>query len=289
VNPDSLRDEIRKLKKAIRDDPTVRARYDTNRDGEIDAEEWAAAVQAIERELETRESTAGDTGIARRESESLVDRPAILVKQEVELTELALDVETRNRYTVLDTTTQAPVGSAEEVGSGLSVYMLRQLPGLLRPVELSIWDDLTGVRLTGARGGSLVPHFVRFVAPPALDVALQAQALGQVQLLPPPWWSVWRWWWSPRAYTATLGGANRPLRIQGSYWHPWTFPVFQGERQVASILKRWSGLFRELATDADSFVLRFEDARLSRAERYLLLAAALLIDYDFFEKRGRRR
>jgi uncharacterized protein YxjI len=76
------------------------------------------------------------------------------------------------------------------------------------------------------------------------------------------------------------------LRIEGTLLHPWTFPVKKGDRQVACILKKWSGIGKEAFTDADTFLVRFEDAGLSENERRLLVMAALAIDFDFFEKKA---
>ena len=80
------------------------------------------------------------------------------------------------------------------------------------------------------------------------------------------------------------------MMIDGSLFRPWTFPVRKSGREVARIEKKWSGVGRELLSDADTFMVRFLDPSLGAAERRLLIAAALVVDFDFFESdpRGSR-
>jgi hypothetical protein len=65
----------------------------------------------------------------------------------------------------------------------------------------------------------------------------------------------------------------------------WTFRVLRAEREVATIVKRWSGLGRETFTDADRFTLEFADVR-DVTQRKLLLGALFLIDIQHFETSG---
>ena len=85
-------------------------------------------------------------------------------------------------------------------------------------------------------------------------------------------------------------------------WKLWIFPIKKGEREVSIIEKKWSGfskailrrvfksrrknkgfskkLFaaKELFTDANSFRVRFTDAKLTADEKLLLLASAVFVD-----------
>ncbi|KAH3743082.1 Phospholipid scramblase 2 [Pelomyxa schiedti] len=54
---------------------------------------------------------------------------------------------------------------------------------------------------------------------------------------------------------------------------------------LGTIQKRWSGLSRELFTDADTFFVTFPTAANGK-QRVLLLGALLLIDFMFFERRN---
>jgi hypothetical protein len=81
---------------------------------------------------------------------------------------------------------------------------------------------------------------------------------------------------------------RRLARLVGPLLHPWTVVAWAGpeerEEEVARIEKRWAGLLTEAFTDADTFMVA-----LPRGEgplRPLLLAAAILVDFLWFEHRG---
>jgi hypothetical protein len=62
--------------------------------------------------------------------------------------------------------------------------------------------------------------------------------------------------------------------------------------QRAVITKKWRGLVTEYYTDADSFGLDFGTCEWTLAQRAVIFAAMISIDYDYFENnpgRGRRR
>jgi len=90
--------------------------------------------------------------------------------------------------------------------------------------------------------------------------------------------------WRRYRIHSTSGAAD--LYVEGRIWRPWRFPIVRGTRQVACIKKKWSGVGKEMFTDADNFTVAFEDPGPSADERMLILATAMAIDYDFFEKRG---
>lgn len=74
--------------------------------------------------------------------------------------------------------------------------------------------------------------------------------------------------------------------VEGPWWKPWTFRVMQKDAEVAVIRKKWSGLLHEMMTDADNFTLDFAPECSDGRLRQLILAAALLVDLTYFEKRG---
>ncbi len=73
-------------------------------------------------------------------------------------------------------------------------------------------------------------------------------------------------------------------RVQSPIWRLWTFPV----RHVnglsrATISKKWGGALREIFADADTFRVGLDQGVWTAAERQVLFAAAIVIDFDFFE------
>ena len=75
--------------------------------------------------------------------------------------------------------------------------------------------------------------------------------------------------------------------IRGGLFRPNTFMVYSEGDEVARITKRWSGLGREMFSDADTFQVRMNPERVDQEFATIILAAAIAIDLDFFEKGGR--
>jgi uncharacterized protein YxjI len=69
----------------------------------------------------------------------------------------------------------------------------------------------------------------------------------------------------------------------GPLFKPWTFEIRSGERVVGMIQKRWSGLAKEMFSDADDFGVELSNATDARL-KLLAFAAVVLIDVVHFEK-----
>ena len=69
-------------------------------------------------------------------------------------------------------------------------------------------------------------------------------------------------------------------------WRPWSFAFERQGKTLARVEKKWSGVLREVFTDADRFRINFEPAELNVDERALVLAAALFIDLQYFEHKA---
>ena len=72
-------------------------------------------------------------------------------------------------------------------------------------------------------------------------------------------------------------------KIFGPFLHPWTFRILKNEQEVGKISKKWSGLGKELFTDADNFNIVFPSG-IDVNQKGILLGALFLIDMLFFEK-----
>jgi uncharacterized protein YxjI len=76
------------------------------------------------------------------------------------------------------------------------------------------------------------------------------------------------------------------MTMTSPLWKIWTFPIKKGERDVSVIEKKWTGLSKELFTDADNFRVRLTDAKLTADEKLLLLASAVFVDLLYFETKA---
>jgi uncharacterized protein YxjI len=73
--------------------------------------------------------------------------------------------------------------------------------------------------------------------------------------------------------------------VSSPIWRLWTFPIIgtSGQSHGAEVAKKWGGALREIFTDADTFRVNFGSGSWSEAERAVILACAISIDFDFFE------
>ncbi len=71
-------------------------------------------------------------------------------------------------------------------------------------------------------------------------------------------------------------------RIKSSIMHPWTLKVYRNGQEVGEIVKKWSGIGKEMFTDADNFTLKFPSGT-SLEEKVLLLGALFFVDLVYFE------
>lgn len=78
-------------------------------------------------------------------------------------------------------------------------------------------------------------------------------------------------------------------KIVAPIWAPWTFPVYQRGRKLATIAKLWSGLLKETFTKADHFSVTYHSASIKPELKSVLIAGALFIDLTYFEKKADRR
>lgn len=79
-------------------------------------------------------------------------------------------------------------------------------------------------------------------------------------------------------------------RIESPIWRLWTFPVLDlGGQERAVITKRWGGFLREMFTDADNYLVDFMTHPWTIQQRAAIFAAAVSIDFDFFENNQGRR
>lgn len=81
---------------------------------------------------------------------------------------------------------------------------------------------------------------------------------------------------------------NLVFNIKYKIFHPWSFTAKKNGQDVAKILKKWSGFKKEMFTDADTFLIEFDNLN-KNDEKLLFLAAAFAVDYRFFEQDKSRR
>lgn len=213
------------------------------------------------------------TGLARTVPAFIAHARSFRLEQEVELIEAFLDVETENRYRVV---TPVGKGHAAEVTKGLFTYFIRNLLGSRRPLELEVTDTV------GKKALRVWRPFFWFFSTVHVE-STDGVKLGEVRQ---------RFALLSSRYDLVDATGRAFARIARPPWKIWKFPICDDEgREVGSIEKKWSGLLKELFTDADSFEVDLGSAPWTPEQRAVFLAAGLLVDLDWFEKdpSGRRR
>ncbi|MEO6688148.1 MAG: phospholipid scramblase-related protein [Dokdonella sp.] len=76
-----------------------------------------------------------------------------------------------------------------------------------------------------------------------------------------------------------LDAGDQPLCTLQGTWTSWDFRFVKGERELASVSKKWAGLGKELFTSADNYMLAIKDAVAADDNvRILIVAAVMCID-----------
>ncbi|MFO0584209.1 MAG: phospholipid scramblase-related protein [Anaeromyxobacter sp.] len=195
--------------------------------------------------------------------------PRLVVRQARDWAEL-VGWESPNRYALL-TEDGALAGWALEETGGAGRLFARWFLKANRPFEMRVVAASEGG--AGPRALQLRRPFTWLFA--RLEVTGEGgQPLGTIQQR----FSLLR-----RKLDVVTPDGRLLARIVGPWFRPWTFVVLRGESDVelGRIEKRWSGAVSELFTDADTFLVTF--GRADAALRRLLLAAAVLVDFRWFE------
>jgi len=193
-------------------------------------------------------------------------RPTLFVQQRKELTEILVDWETRNKYAILDGS-KLEVGFVAERGKGLWSILYRGFLRSHRGLEIDVFDNTRRAIMHFAR-----PFFFLFSS---LSVTTsEGTPLGMVNR---------RFGILYKKYDLCDERGTVFATIRSPRWRLWQFPIYQNEAQVGVIAKRWGGALREIFTDADTFQVDFGHGGWTTAQRAVILAAAISIDFDFFE------
>ena len=204
-----------------------------------------------------------------------------MVKQKAEIFEAFMGFETKNKYDVVNSMGQQMYKASEETDC-----CTRQCCGPARPFEMTIVDNF----------GMEVIHLNR---PLRCSSCLFPCCLQILEVSSPPGSIIGtieqNWSCLYPKYTVKDAGDNPILKIEGPFctWSCFGSDVafkvmsLDGQVEVGKISKEWAGIGRELFTDADIFGVNFP-LDLDVRAKATLLGAVFLIDFMFFEKKGKK-
>lgn len=192
----------------------------------------------------------------------------IVVKQEVEFTNVILNLDVGNRYSINDSNGEL-LGYAAEEKKGFGGFLLRQLLNSRRPCTVHIFDKQMQEIAEGKK-----PFRFYFSE---MSANVGGQTLGRTRR---------RFKILKRRYTIEVQNAM-PFEIESSIFQigKLKFTVSRNGQAVATISKHWEGVMKAMFTQADTFSIQFHDTNLTLEERATLLFTLFLIDYDVFEQR----
>jgi hypothetical protein len=199
----------------------------------------------------------------------LKNHSRLLVRQRYEIGEF-LGFETRNKYEILDEHMQL-IGYAAEQSTGWFGFIIRQFLGHWRIFDIIIFDTNRQYLLKAH-------HPFRFFFQRLEIYDVMNKHLGSLQQR----FSIF----SKRF--DVQNDLNVPIMtVNSPLWRFWTFPIVRHGHQIGLIAKKWSGLFSEALTDRDNFIVDMSDPQTSEKERQLILAAAIFVDLQYFERRAK--
>ena len=191
----------------------------------------------------------------------------IIIRQKRELAELFLGFETRNQYRLFDET-GAPCGSVIERSSGFLSILKRLFLKSHRSFVIDVMDASGKPILKFSR-----PFFFFFS-----DITVSVPngpVLGTAHR---------RFGILNKIYDLQDVNAQKFAQIRSSMFKIWTFAIRDDRgSEVACISKRWSGALKEYFTDTDNFMVEFGATGWTAAQRAIIFATAISIDFDFFE------
>jgi uncharacterized protein YxjI len=186
--------------------------------------------------------------------------------------EILTNFEQRNQYDVTDVMHRS-VGAVVEQGSGFFAAVVRILAGSHRPFEITVFDSNNQEVLEFSRQFFFLFSDMEVKGP-------LGQPYGRIRRR----FAVLR-----RLYDLEDKHGRVFARINSPLFKIWTFPIKDDSgRELAVISKKWSGMGKEMFTDADNFGVDFGNHPWTAEQRAVIFAAAIAVDFDFFENNQQR-
>lgn len=204
---------------------------------------------------------------------SMIDQ--LIVQQKIELLEVVTGFESKNKYIVANNMGQKIYFAGEE-----SDCCTRNCLGSIRPFDMKIVDNF----------GNEVIHLYR---PLACQLCCFPCCLQSIEITSPPGTVIGtveqNWTFITPSFVVKNSAGDVILRIEGPCCTcrccaDVNFKILSadGNTEVGTISKHWTGIVKEMYSDADNFGIRFP-MDLDVKVKATLLGALFLIDMMYFE------
>ncbi len=204
------------------------------------------------------------------ENESLTEffraQTHLFIRQIKNWGEILVGVEAKNKYEVSDVS-GAKHGFILEKGSGILGFIIRLIARSHRPLDVRVYDSKQQEILRYER-----PFYFFFSTAYLYDT--KDQIVGTVDQ---------KFGILKKRYEITDNLGSVRGRIESGFFKFFQFEIedIRGQK-IGEVKKKWGGLLKEAFTDNDTFGLSMEES-LETSTKALLFAAAISIDFDYFE------
>lgn len=195
----------------------------------------------------------------------------ILVKQKYELAEF-FGFESRNKYEITDESGNL-IAYAAENQKGILGLIFRQLMGHWRTFEIHLFNSKRELIL-------IAKHPFRFFFQRLEVFTPEGLMIGALEQ---------RFAFFSKRFDLENAICQPIMEVSSPIWKMWTFPFIKNNREVALIEKKWSGIFTEVLTDKDNFLVTFKDQTLEHKVKMVILMSAIFIDLQYFEIKASSR
>lgn len=189
----------------------------------------------------------------------------LFIKQIKEWGEILLNIETVNKFHVLDKSGNKLAFLAEQ-GGGIGRFLTRNLFRSHRPLTISLYNDTSETILEINR-----PFYFFFSDLTVKDG--NGQLLGRVQR---------RFGIVFKKFDLLDERGRVFAQVSAPLWSLWKFPIknMTGD-EIGLVSKKWGGILKEVFTDSDLFGVQFPNV--SWEKKAVVFGLAVAIDLDFFE------
>ncbi len=196
-------------------------------------------------------------------------RKKLLVHQVFEAWEL-LGYETRNKYEILDED-GSRLGYAAEQQKGIFGFLMRQALGHWRKFDIHFYDN-------DRKEFMVAHHPFRFYFRYLEVKDMNGRVLGSLEK---------RFSIFTKKFDLKDAQGNTVMSMRSPIWKPWTYPLYTNTgREIALILKKFSGILNEMFTDKDNFLVEYNSKLITEEQRKVILATSVYIDLIYFERKA---
>ena len=193
----------------------------------------------------------------------LSEHQELVVRQEVEHLEAFTGFETKNRYSVSTPDDELLLYAYEESG-----FLGRMFLKSHRPLSIHVLDKDNEPILTASRSFFWYLSHLHVQDGSAREVGSLRRRFSLLN----------------RKFDLEDSAGAILAEMRGPLLRTNTFMLYKRGEEIGRVTKQWSGIGKEAFTDADTFRVQMDTTGVDRDLALLILASALAIDLDFFEK-----